>query len=155
MAKANPNRAPRNFKHGGAAKSRSPEYMVWGTMIQRCGNPKNKKYPEYGGRGIAVCERWRKSFADFLADMGNRPSNEHQIDRIDNDGNYEPSNCRWVTRRQNTQNTRHNRLVEFNGETLSLAEWSRRTGFSYDCLRERFHAGWSAADMLTVPPKVN
>ena len=81
-----------------------PEYHVWGEMKQRCGNPHNKSFPRYGGRGIRVCERWARSFEAFAADMGRRPADGLQIDRIDNDGDYTPDNCRWVTPRENSNN---------------------------------------------------
>jgi len=87
-----------------------PEYGVWSHMKERCNNPQNKSYKNYGGRGIKVCERWEKSFLYFFQDMGKRPSNKHEIDRIDNDGNYEPDNCRWTTRLSNARNKRNNVL---------------------------------------------
>lgn len=85
-------------------------------MIQRCENPKDKGYRNYGGRGIRVCDRWH-SFINFIADMGNRPSDKHQLDRKNNDGNYEPSNCRWATKLENNANTRRNVFLTVNGET--------------------------------------
>jgi hypothetical protein len=88
---------------------RTPEYSVWDAMRQRCTNPNNPVYRHYGGRGITVCERWMHSFRDFLADMGRRPTTKHSIDRIDNDGNYEPGNCRWATQQEQCNNTRRNK----------------------------------------------
>lgn len=88
---------------------KSPEYTAWYSLIQRCTNQNNPRYPSYGGRGIEVCERWQNSFIDFYDDMGPRPSKNHSIDRINNDGNYEPSNCRWTTRKVQQNNRRNSR----------------------------------------------
>ncbi len=95
------------LKHG-YAKNRIPEYNVWKTMRQRCNNPKNQDYELYGARGISICERWN-DFENFLSDMGRRPSDEHSIDRKDNNGNYEPSNCHWTTDDAQANNRRMRR----------------------------------------------
>lgn len=106
--------------HGDAPKGRpSREYICWCTMVQRCENPKNAKYPLYGGRGITICARWRTSFANFLADMGRKPSPKHSIDRIDNDGNYEPGNCRWATGSQQASNQQRQRRALLKNESSS------------------------------------
>lgn len=88
----------------------TPEYKVWRAMIQRCEDEKSSNYHRYGGRGISVCDKWRHSFPEFISDVGWRPSKIHQIDRIDNDGNYEPSNCRWVTPTVNARNSTNTKL---------------------------------------------
>lgn len=114
--------AAKNHRHG---MSGSPEYATWCKMRDRCLNPKNRDHPNYGGRGIAVCERW-ESFEAFFADMGERPSPKHSIDRIDVNGDYEPGNVRWATTRMQAQNKRTNLYVELNGERLALREACRR-----------------------------
>lgn len=122
--------------HGESHKT--AEYKLWLSMRDRCNNAKNKKYSFYGGRGIRVCERWN-DYSAFLADMGRRPTPKHQIDRYpDQDGNYEPGNCRWVTCKENQRNRRSNRLVTFNGETLPVVMWAERLGLNYATMRDRF-----------------
>jgi len=94
-------------RHGYTGTS---EYDAWRHMIQRCHNPNDISWKNYGGRGISVCERWRHSFDNFIEDIGPKPSFKHTLDRINNDGNYEPTNCRWATRQEQVANTRPNIL---------------------------------------------
>lgn len=132
-------------------KFRSPEYKVWSGMLSRCDNQNATGFKDYGGRGIRVCERWMNSFENFYADMGPRPTAQHEIDRIDVNGNYEPSNCKWVTKKQNARNTRKSRFIEIGGETLCIGEWAERTGVSADSIRGRINNGWQPIDAITVP----
>jgi hypothetical protein len=95
------------LRHGHASRSgRSPEHATWSNLIQRCTNPKVPQYKDYGGRGIKVCPRWLDSFESFLSDMGEKPSKNLTIERVDNDGDYEPDNCIWATRQQQNKNKR-------------------------------------------------
>ncbi len=128
----------------------APEYRVWSTMIERCHNPNNGKYKSYGARGIRVCERWRTDFAAFIADMGQRPTPQHSLDRRDNDGNYEPGNVHWATREQQANNTRANVVLSWRGEHLTMAQWSRRIGISQYAIRQRLERGWAVEDALTI-----
>lgn len=91
--------------------SHTSEYHIWQTMKARCGNPNNRKYKDYGERGIRVCDRWLKSFETFFRDIGAKPFPDHSIDRINNDGDYEPSNCRWASRTQQARNTRRTKNI--------------------------------------------
>lgn len=112
------------------------DYNRWEDMIARCNNPKHAKYPNYGGRGIRVCDRWRK-YANFHEDMGLRPSGM-SLDRIDNNGNYEPGNCRWATPQEQARNRRSNVMITIDGETHCLAEWVEILGEPREVLRRRF-----------------
>ena len=97
----------RSTTHGHSPRGKaSPEYRAWRSMLNRCDHPCVNSYERYGGRGITVCSRWRESFEAFLADMGPKPSPKHSVDRIDNDGNYEPGNCRWATPIEQAQHKR-------------------------------------------------
>lgn len=131
-------------------KKENPLFSVWWSMIQRCRNPNVKRYCRYGGRGITVCDRWML-FENFVSDMGDRPSPKHSLDRIDNDGNYEPSNCRWATATEQARNSTAARLVTFNGKTASLAEWSEITGLYYLVILKRLNRGWSVKRALFTP----
>lgn len=138
----------RLFKHG---MRHTPLYGVWQAMINRCHNPNVDRFRDYGGRGIKVCDRWRGSFQAFFDDMGDRPSDDHQIDRIDNDGDYEPGNCRWVPRKDQQRNKRNNHLIEWKGETRTLVEWAAFLGISRKALSWRIHSGWTIEEAFTRP----
>lgn len=118
---------------------RSPTYSSWENMRARCLNPNAVNYAFYGGRGITVCERWA-SYRNFLADMGERPPNT-TLDRIDNSAGYSPDNCRWTTRKQQSRNTRANRLLTLRGETKPLIEWSEVLGIHPNTLVARVERG--------------
>lgn len=121
-------------------------------MKKRCYNVKSKSYMDYGGRGIRVCERWLLSFSSFVLDMGPRPTSQHQLDRTDNDGNYEPSNCRWSTRIVQARNRRSNWHIEYEGQTLLLVEWAEKYGLCPFILRRRLKVlGWSIEKALSTP----
>lgn len=131
------------------------EYRRWAKMKARCLNKGHVGYKDYGGRGINVCDRWLK-FENFLADMGPLPSLNHSIDRIDVDGNYEPSNCRWATKSQQRNNTRQTLWFEYQGRKHSLKEWfrefkSKGLEVTYTTIRERLKAGWSFEETFTTP----
>jgi hypothetical protein len=119
----------------------TPEKRAYHNMLRRCLAPTCPQYPSYGGRGITVCERWLgvDGFNHFLEDMGERPSSKHSIDRQNNNGNYEPKNCRWVLIDVQARNKRSNRYITALGETLTLSEWARKTGLKFETLSNRLH----------------
>lgn len=129
--------------HGGAADHRKTrEYSAWLGMRYRCEDSRLKCYKNYGGRGIKVCERWQ-SFPVFLSDMGCCPTG-CSLDRVDNNGNYEPENCRWATRKQQNRNRRGNRLIEINGVSKPLVDWTEQQGLDYMLVHARlFKLGWT------------
>ncbi len=127
--------------------SRSPEYNSWGNMLNRCRNENDERFADYGGRGIRVCKRWN-SFEKFFSDMGMRPEGT-TLDRINNDGNYSPSNCRWATTVEQQNNRRDTLLITKNGETLSIRNWARRLSLDYSTIRKRiFRSGWEPEEAL-------
>ncbi len=119
-------------------------------MRDRCENPKNRQYSDYGGRGIKVCDRWL-NFQNFLDDMGERPSKELTLDRENNDGNYCPENCRWATKIQQVRNKRDNLMITHNGTTRTLIEWSELTGVMRQTISYRLKHGWSVEEALYKP----
>lgn len=120
-------------------------------MRARCENPEARRYCDYGGRGITVCERWA-DFENFLADMGRKPSLGHSIDRIDNDGPYSPENCRWATKTEQMRNRNSNRYLTHGGETLLMIEWAERLGCPSSVIHKRITRGWSVEKAVTTPP---
>lgn len=139
-----------NVTHG---MSKTPTYKTWKDMRKRCNNPNNTEYGSYGGRGISICKKW-DSFTAFLQDMGEKPSGT-SIDRIDVNGNYEPSNCRWATQEEQSNNTRRTIRVTIDGETKSLKQWSEVYGMDYKLVNSRVSVlGWSPVDALTKKVRV-
>ena len=134
-------------KHGMATRlNPAPEFGVWKDMIRRCTNKNRSDYKYYGGRGIAVCERWHE-FANFFADMGERPHGM-TIDRIDSNGNYEPSNCRWITIQEQQNNRRSCVFIEYQGRTQNMKQWAREFGVSYCTMRRKVKSGICMADIV-------
>jgi len=133
------------------SSSSSAEYHAWQRIKDRCGKPSHHKYKLYGGRGIKVCDRWLVSFLNFWADMGPRPSLKHSIERIDNDGDYSPENCRWATRKEQARNTRRNRWVTFRGERVLLIDLAPRLGIKLPTLYWRLQHGWNQEEACTFP----
>lgn len=136
-------RSEKNKKDVGRRRAR----VAWAGMRQRCDYRTYHSWGRYGGRGITICERWR-DFENFLADMG-RPDAGMTLDRIDGNGNYEPSNCRWATRREQQGNIASNRWLECWGQRMILADWSRKTGISESVISNRIRLGWSVERALT------
>ena len=133
--------------------SNTVEHRTYDWMHDRCKNPNYKRYKDYGGRGIKVCSRWSgvNGFINFLTDMGQRPSSKHSIDRINNNSNYEPNNCKWATRKEQSNNRRYNVFLTHEGITLNATQWAKRIGVSGNLIRRRLKDGWSDHDALTRP----
>lgn len=133
------------------------EYNIYQSMLARCHDSAAISFPNYGGRGITICDRWRNGdiaqsgFECFLADMGERPSKRHSIERSLNDGPYDPGNCRWATKEEQSRNTRRNRHVVFRGETMILEDAVRISGLKHSTVTMRLQRGWSVHDSLTLP----
>ena len=126
------------------------EYRVWAAMKQRCLNKNAPAYENYGGRGISVCKQWIASFEVFLEDMGKCPDNR-SLDRKNNDGNYEPSNCRWAASKEQHRNKRNNRQLTYEGRTQTVADWAEELGMTWAALYYRLRRGWSVERALSEP----
>lgn len=130
--------------------SGSRTYKSWAGMRDRCGNPRNGSYKDYGGRGVTWCDRW-DNFSNFLKDMGVRPKGCFSIERIDNDRGYEPGNCRWATPTEQANNRRSNHLLAHQGTTLSISGWARLTGIPRTAIQSRISHGWGVKAALETP----
>jgi hypothetical protein len=124
-------------------------HKTWDSMKQRCLNPNCESYPHYGGRGIKVCDRWLNDVDAFYADMGDKPSPDSQIDRIDNNGDYTPDNCRWATVKEQARNRRSNTFLNFNGQEKTIAEWAEDLGIKQNTIIERLRRGSTVEKALT------
>jgi len=143
-----------SLKHGGAVGNRrSPELEAYSKMHTRCDDPRDKRYADWGGRGIRVCARWSgpDGFKHFLADMGPRPSTGYSIDRVDNDGPYEPANCRWATAIEQRRNNSYNWRMTLDGVTRTISEWCELYAMPRDTVRYRIKRGWSSRRALMQP----
>ncbi len=137
--------------HGGTINGGTPEYKSWSGMLDRCRNPQCPRYDRYGARGIKVCCRWHK-FVNFLSDMGRRPSLNHSIERIDNNGSYKPSNCKWATQKEQMNNCNRNVLFTHNGKTQSMTMWAEELRVSYrNIIQRRSKLGWSLGKSILTP----
>lgn len=130
--------------------AKTPEWSIWCGVRKRCTNPACKSWPRYGGRGIRMCERWAKDFLAFYEDVGPRPSPAHMLDRIENEGHYEPGNVRWVTARASSNNRSTNRPLTHHGVTKTVAEWARVLGVSRYTLYARLRLGWPVEKVLAA-----
>lgn len=133
---------------------KSPEFNTWCHMKTRCLNKRCKSYPDYGGRGITICDRWLgpNGFPNFLADMGPKPKGgRYSIGRIDNDGNYEPGNCRWESDLEQAHNKRNSQKFTYNGRTLCISEWCREVGGDDSIIHMRLRRGWSIERAVSTP----
>lgn len=138
------------LRHVHHKKGHLPEYSVWVGIRRRCFDVNRPAYKSYGGRGISVCDDWLgiHGFENFLLDMGRKPSSKHQIDRINNQGNYSASNCRWALPKVNSRNRRTNVYLTLGGQTMTIAEWSEKTGIKQGTISWRARNGWSVEKTL-------
>lgn len=134
--------------HRTHGESHSPVHERWMKMRRRCSEPTDPDYPNYGERGITVCQQWAKSYEQFAADMGPPPSPEHTLERRDVNGNYSPDNCYWALRDVQNNNKRNNVVLELDGKRLTLSQWARELGVNYSTLRKRIQMGWSDRETL-------
>lgn len=141
----------RSTRHGHAPRGKiTQEYRAWQNMLNRCLSPTNTQYADYGGRGIVVCERWQE-FTNFALDMGKKPGRTFTLERTNNEGNYEPGNCKWATRKEQARNNRRNIRVTIDGISLVLKDHAERLGIKYGTVMSRLRYGWTIGDALSKP----
>jgi hypothetical protein len=129
-------------------KAKNSTYRSWQSMKARCYNPNHLKYLDYGGRGITVCEEWKNSFEKFLEDMGEKPDSSYSIERINNDLGYFKENCKWATKKEQSNNRRNCINITINGETLTVTQWAEKLGVSNMTLRNRIKRGWDLEEAV-------
>jgi len=131
--------------------SKNSMYHRYRSMIRRCYDPLHKEFHNYGGRGIKVCDRWLESIENYMEDMGKAPFYMASIDRIDNNGDYLKENCHWATKKEQTINRRTTKMIEYNGESLCLSDWSRKLGFEKQFVQKRLKRGWTVEEAIKNP----
>ena len=140
------------FKHGLTAnRKQHPLYRKWASIKERCTNPNYKFWNRYGGRGISMCEEWINDPQAFYAFMGDKPFPDAEVDRIDNNGNYEPSNVRWATRKENCRNTSDRKEYLYDGVLRSIPEWAEEWSMTIASIRARIRRGWTKEAILNTP----
>lgn len=137
-----------------ATKLEKSTYSTWCCMIQRCTDPGFNAFPSYGAKGVKVCSKW-KSFSAFLKDMGIKPSLSHSIDRKDGRLGYFKENCKWSTAKEQASNVRTNRFVTSNGVSMTITQWSEKSGIGVQLISYRLKAGWSPEVAVTAPARSN
>lgn len=143
------------MKHGHkAAHETTAEYRAWCKIRERCCNPNDAAFSRYGGRGINICDRWLESYEAFYQDMGDKPSSDHSVDRIDNSKGYSPENCRWATRHEQANNKRNNKMLTAGGRQMTMAQWAREMRLKVGTIQSRLKCGWSEEDAVMRPVRV-
>ncbi len=144
-----------NFYHHGFSRSNNKTYIIWKRMHQRCNDPNDKNYKNYGGRGITICKRW-KDFKNFIIDMGKCPGPKYSIDRIDNNKGYYKGNCRWATQKEQARNKRNNHLITYNNRIQCLSAWAEELNINAEILRSRIYKyNWSIEKAMTTTARKN
>lgn len=132
--------------------TKTPEYVAWHDMRNRCYREKNIEFKHYGGRGITVCDEWRESFSNFYKYIGPKPTNKHSLERNNNNGNYEPGNVRWATQTEQCNNKRNNHRITLYGHTMTLKQWACFVGINYGTLNSRINEShWPIGKAIFYP----